>query len=486
MSIKELQGTFSEVSEGASGEPDMGRDRTKDTARSFLIYINRCIGGKAARRCRKNIVFLLFEKFYPMSQTYEIRFPQQLRGRIMLPASKSISARALIISALAGGCRTEGLSDCDDTRVLRRALELQEDVIDIMAAGTAMRFATAYFSAVPGRHVITGTARMRQRPIAVLVDALRSLGADIAYIGETGYPPLRVEGRRLHGGVLELPADVSSQYISALLMIGPVLEEGLRLRLKGEIVSRPYIDMTLELMRQYGACAEWDGGNEIVVAARPYRSGMAFRVEPDWSAASYWYEMVALSDDPAARIELPGLRRESVQGDRETFRLFGRLGVSTTFDETGAVIGKSGARPETGVMEEDFTTCPDLAQTLVVTCAQKGRPFAFDGLQSLKIKETDRINALHVELAKMGCVTDAGTRTMAWDGKKAECPAGAPVAIDTYDDHRMAMAFAPCALRTGRIRIRRPEVVSKSYPTFWDDLRSIGADIRPCNEDEKP
>lgn len=429
--------------------------------------------------CRKNIVFLLFEKSPPMTTTYEIAFPQQLRGRIALPASKSISARALVISALAGGCRVEGLSDCDDTRVLRRALEERTAEIDILAAGTAMRFATAYFAAVPGEHhVITGTARMCQRPVGVLVDALRTLGARIEYVGQTGFPPLRIEGRRLQGGQLELPADVSSQYISALLMIAPTLTSGLRLRLRGEVVSRPYIDMTLSLMRQFGAQADWTAADELTVAPQAYSAGTHYRVEPDWSAASYWYEAVALSADGDACIHLPGLRPDSVQGDRATARLFEQLGVATTFDAEGAVVRKLAgvAPPVAGRLEEDFAECPDLAQTLVVACAETGRPFRFTGLQSLKIKETDRIVALRDELAKLGFALAADERTLTWDGRRTP-HAAAPAVIDTYEDHRMAMAFAPAALREGCIRIRRPEVVSKSYPAYWNDLRSAGARV---------
>lgn len=419
-----------------------------------------------------------------MNPTYEIRFAPQLRGRIELPASKSLSARALICAALAGGCRLENLSDCDDTQVLRAALQKQADEIDIHAAGTAMRFATAYFAATPGRHVITGTERMRQRPIRALVDALRTLGAEIGYVENEGYPPLRIEGRELRGGRTELPADISSQYISALLMIGPTLREGLRLRLTGEVASRPYIDMTLGLMRHFGAKADWNGGNEIAVKAQAYARGIRFAVEADWSAASYWYEMVALSSDAEACIRLSGLQRESLQGDCAVTRLFGPLGVETTFDDEGAVLRKCCHRDGDTTMEADFTDCPDLAQTLVVTCAMLGRPFRFTGLQSLRIKETDRIAALQAELAKTGVTVDADGRSMTWDGWRTERPTGLPASISTYDDHRMAMAFAPCALCTGGIRIRRPEVVSKSYPAFWNDLRGIGADLRTLDENE--
>lgn len=411
----------------------------------------------------------------------EISFPPLLRGRVVLPASKSLSARALIINALCGNdARPTNLSDCDDTRVLLRALTERKAVTDIHAAGTAMRFSTAYFAATDsGEHVITGTTRMCQRPIAVLVEALRNLGADIEYAGNEGFPPLRVRGRMLEGGTVELPADVSSQYISALLMLGPVLRRGLEIRLTGEIVSRPYIDMTLGLMRHFGASAGWADGQTLSVAPQPYRKGTDYEVEADWSAASYWYEMVALSPDAGARIELPGLRENSLQGDAEVRHFFEPLGVSTEFTGNGAVLAKRerrGTEPQTYHL--DLTRQPDLAQTLTVACAMTGRPFRLTGLQSLRIKETDRIAALRRELAKLGCyITEANGSELSSPATVPPPPPAATVRIDTYDDHRMAMSFAPCALLTGRLRINCPGVVSKSYPGFWNDLRGIGADV---------
>lgn len=411
----------------------------------------------------------------------EISFSPLLRGRIVLPASKSLSARALIINALCGNdASPANLSDCDDTQVLLRALTERKAVTDIHAAGTAMRFSTAYFAAAAGEeHVITGTPRMCQRPIAVLTDALRSLGADIEYAGNEGFPPLRVRGRQLDGGTVELPADVSSQYISALLMLGPVLRRGLEIRLTGEIVSRPYIDMTLGLMRHFGASAGWTGEQTLSVAPQPYRKGTGYEVEADWSAASYWYEMVALSPDAGARIELPGLQENSLQGDAEVRHFFEQLGVSTEFTGDGAVLTKRercGTEPQ--ACRLDLTRQPDLAQTLTVTCAMTGRPFHLTGLQSLRIKETDRIAALRRELAKLGCDIGEANGSELFSAATAPPPRPAStVETDTYDDHRMAMSFAPCALLTGRLRINCPEVVSKSYPGFWDDLRRIGADI---------
>lgn len=409
--------------------------------------------------------------------TYSVSLPARLCGTVALPASKSISARALVISALAGAPEPEGLSDCDDTRVLRHALAERPDVVDIHAAGTAMRFSTAYFAATAGTHTVTGTDRMQRRPIGVLVDALRRLGAGIDYAGAEGFPPLRVTGHRLHGGTLCIPAHVSSQYVSALLMVAPLMTGGLTLCLEGEIVSTPYIDMTLSLMRAYGAQAAWDDARTLCVEAGGYRSDVRFSVEPDWSAASYWYELVALSSDPGARIVLPGLRPESVQGDSAVSGRFAALGVGTAFTPEGAVLAKVAP---TGALETDFTACPDLAQTFVVTCAMLGRPFRFTGLQSLRIKETDRLAALQTECAKLGLRLSADDRSIRTVG---ECPvAGAHPVIATYEDHRMAMAFAPCAYRFPGLRIADPDVVSKSYPTFWNDLRAIGADVREVND----
>lgn len=420
--------------------------------------------------------------------SYEITFPPTLRGTTALPASKSISARALVLAELAGSCALSGLSDCDDTQVLQRAFREKAPLIDIKAAGTAMRFSTAFFAATPGEHTITGTARMKQRPISILVDALRTLGAEIGYGEQEGFPPLHVKGRTLRGGTAELSAEVSSQYVSALLMIGPALSEGLTLRLLGEIASKPYIDMTLGLMRHFGAEAGWTGSHELRVAPRPYAPGTAFAVEPDWSAASYWYEMVALSPDSEARVFLPGLQEKSLQGDSAVARLFSRIGVETEYRDGGVALRKNGWKPGPEVLEEDFTACPDLAQTLVVACAVLGQPFRFTGLQSLKIKETDRILALQAELAKLGIRIEAGAREISFlPAREEETPAraAAPLpAIDTYDDHRMAMAFAPCALRLGKVRINHPEVVSKSYPAFWDDLRRAGASVTPCSREE--
>lgn len=411
-----------------------------------------------------------------------INLPARLQGTISLPTSKSISARALTISALTGGTQPQGLSDCDDTHALQAAIAHRPAIIDIGAAGTAMRFGTALFACTPGEHVLTGSPRMQERPIGLLVDALRSLGADITYEGTEGFPPLRVKGHPLKGGHTTIPASVSSQYISALLMIAPTMTEGLTLTLEGEIASRPYIDMTLAIMKAYGAQADWTAeGQAIRVAAGGYRP-TEWTVEPDWSAASYWYEMVALSDDAEACICLKGLRAESLQGDSCISQIFIPLGVKTTFTEEGAVLTKTAAVES---LDFDFTHCPDLAQTVVATCAMMGVAFHFNGLKSLKIKETDRIVALQTELRKLGVEVAADNESMTLTTDAAALfksrlrleTAQASTPIATYADHRMALAFAPCAYRFPGLAIAHPEVVSKSYPAFWADLERVGATI---------
>ena len=401
----------------------------------------------------------------------------QLPARVVLPTSKSISARALIINALADApCSLAGLSDCDDTQAVIRALSGSAETVDIGAAGTAMRFLTAFYATRDGEtHTLTGTSRMKQRPIGILVDALRQLGADIDYTETEGFPPLVIRGRRLRGGHVSIAADVSSQYISALLMVGPTLDEGLVLHLEGEVASRPYILMTLRLMEQFGAETAFDG-QTITVRPGGYRRTESFAVEPDWSAASYWFELVALSPDPSARVVLPGLTPQSLQGDSVCAHHFAHLGVATEFTSEGAVLTKTAAANSDAVLRIDFVDCPDLAQTFVVTAVLEGRPFCFDGLKSLKIKETDRIAALIAELAKLGItIVETAPGQLSFCGTSACLPTSADSApaIATYADHRMAMAFAPAAYVCPGLIIEHPEVVSKSYPSFWQDLPSL-------------
>lgn len=410
---------------------------------------------------------------------YKITASERIQATINLPASKSISNRVLMIHALAGGdTLPDNLSDCDDTEVIIRALAAKPYEIDIKAAGTAMRFMTAYLSVTEGKHLLTGTDRMKRRPIAPLVNALRYLGADIRYAGETGFPPLIINGKTLEGGRLEVPGNISSQYISALLMIGPTLKEGLELHLMGEIISRPYIDLTLWTMQEFGAEAEWTDMDIITVRPQVYKSH-PYLIENDWSASSYWYEMLALQGASGSSIKLKGLTDGSKQGDSVVKYLFSLLGVKTTFDN------KEEGQPTTVTLtrhrcllprlDYDFTGSPDLAQTFVVTCALLDIPFTFTGLASLKIKETDRIEALKAEMKKLGyLIKDENNNTLRWEGERCT-PSLQP--IDTYEDHRMALAFAPAACRFPGLRINNPGVVSKSYPHYWDDLRKAGFNI---------
>ncbi|MCH5176111.1 MAG: 3-phosphoshikimate 1-carboxyvinyltransferase [Prevotellaceae bacterium] len=418
----------------------------------------------------------------------EVKAPEVVRGRVELPSSKSISNRVLVINALSGnGQMPNNVSDCDDTNVMIKWLtdrhsdtESGVPVIDIGAAGTAMRFSSALLAVSEGAFVITGTERMKNRPISILVNALRELGAEVAYVEKEGFPPLRITGNpHIKGGEISLPGSVSSQYISALLMIAPIMEEGLRLVLTGDIISRPYIDMTLGLMRAYGATAEWESDQRSIVVKHGRYEAMPYLVENDWSAASYWYEIVAFSRNEDVQIVLPGLFAKSMQGDSHGAEVFAMLGVDTRFEDDGTVVlSRSGER--VGFLEYNFLQMPDLAQTFVVTCCMLGVPFHFTGLQSLKIKETDRIEALKTELAKLGFIIESRNDSeLMWNGtcQAIATEQLAEVAIDTYEDHRMAMAFAPAALRLGSIRVNNPEVVSKSYPRYWSDLRSVGFQI---------
>ena len=399
--------------------------------------------------------------------------PTHLQGEINLPSSKSISNRALILHALSNGIhQPRNLSDCDDTRVMIKALTEHSEVIDIMAAGTAMRFLTAYLSTIPEKHIITGTERMKQRPIQILVNALRELGADISYVEQEGFPPLCINGGSLSGHHITLKGDVSSQYISALLMIGPTLPNGLQLQLTGHIISRPYIRLTLQLMKDFGGEAQWISDDTIEVKPVSYNSSTQFFVVSDWSAASYWYQLVALSQQ--AEIQLKGLFENSYQGDSRGAQVMKKLGVNTTFNNEGVSLTKGEVMVDK--LEEDFVNIPDLAQTFVVTCSLLNIPFRFTGLQTLKIKETDRISALINEMKKLGYVLhDEDDSILWWDGERCT-PEEIPV-IHTYEDHRMAMAFAPAAIQFPQMRIAHPHVVSKSYPSFWKDLQQVGFKI---------
>jgi 3-phosphoshikimate 1-carboxyvinyltransferase len=389
-----------------------------------------------------------------------------ITARIDLPGSKSISNRALILNALSySPYDILNLSECDDTRVTLDALESDNTTFDIGAAGTAMRFLTAFLSKTVGEWVITGSERMKNRPVKILVDAINTLGGRIEYIEKEGYPPLRIFGCALTGGEIHLNGSVSSQYISALMMIAPLMIKGLKIYLDGKIISKPYIEMTIQMMQEFGAVIELTE-NTILIEPQDYIP-IEYTVESDWTAASYWYEMLSLVGK--GNIFLNGLYQESYQGDCIVADIFEQLGIHTAYLSEGVLL--TSIKSISQGMEYDFTNQPDLAQTLAVTCCLKGIPFNFSGLQSLKIKETDRIAALINELRKLGFVlTETGEGMLAWDGEL--CDPAEKIIIKTYDDHRMAMAFTPAAVFYP-VSIENPEVVSKSYPGFWKDIEKI-------------
>ena len=399
-------------------------------------------------------------------------------GSIHLDGSKSISNRALIIRALCEeDFQISHLSTSNDTRTLEKLLESEEKILDCGAAGTTFRFMTAYLALEDGTQILTGSERMKQRPIGVLVEALRQLGASIDYLEKEGYPPLKINTPTIRNdNRLSISASVSSQYLSALLMIGPILPNGLELHIEGKIVSRPYIEMTLNLMSYFGIEYEWTG-NIIKISPQQYQ-GKSFKVEADWSAASYYYAMAAFSDQ--LNLRMNGLSENSVQGDAILPKMMEHFGITTTFDEDGILLKKSDERlPAT--FDWDFIKCPDIAQTLAVICAGLGINSYFTGLETLRIKETDRIAALRNELAKVQVTFDQipddneENPTKEYFGSSGKAVVNAPI-FKTYEDHRMAMAFAPLAM-FGKISVEEPLVVGKSYRRFWEDLKSLDFEI---------
>ena len=390
---------------------------------------------------------------------------------INLPSSKSISNRALIINALNySPYPLQNLADSDDTVVMLKALNSNSNKFDIGHAGTAMRFLTAFLAKIVGEWEITGSERMQQRPISILVDALKSLGAKIEYIKNEGFPPLKIYGSHLTGKTIELDGSVSSQYISALLLIAPTIENGLTLKLKGEITSRSYIELTLKLMAKFGIQYRWEE-NEISVPEQKYFA-REFTVEADWSGASYWYEILSMCD--SGEILLKNLLLDSLQGDANIAAWFTQFGVNSIQKSEGVLLVKSkNISPEKLI--HDFIENPDVAQTMACLCVAKKIPFHFSGLKTLKIKETDRILALQNELVKFGAeLTEPAPGELAWKGMiNTEISQEYPV-IETYHDHRMALAFAPMALAGYRLQISDPMVITKSYPGFWEDLKSAG------------
>lgn len=401
---------------------------------------------------------------------------KKLEGRIILPSSKSISNRLLIMQALGKEpFAIHRLSDSEDTRVLQEALASNLPVVDIGHAGTAMRFSTAYFSLMDNPKTITGSPRMKQRPIAKLVDALRGLGAGIEYLENEGFPPVKTTGHPPTGSIIEIDGSISSQYITALLLIAPCLPNGLEVRLLNEVISASYIRLTLELMAYMGIEYTWKD-NLVTIAPCEYQ-GKDITVEADWSGASYWYQAAALSSKCDLVIE--GLQANSMQGDSKIAGLFEKLGVFTSYGHNEIRIWKESR--EHVFFEFDFIENPDMVQTFAATLVMLDIPFVFHGTQSLRIKETDRIAALQAELAKFGANLEYKEEgTLSWDGKKGQIME-APKVINTYDDHRMALAFAPLATREP-ICILDPSVVKKSYGSFWSDLKSTGFSIREIKE----
>lgn len=404
-------------------------------------------------------------------KSVEISAPlQYASSRIDLVSSKSESNRALIINKISGNASTlYNLSEARDTRTMQRLLQSDDQVLDVLDAGTTMRFLTAYCAITGQKKIITGTARMQERPIGVLTDALKALGCKIKFHGKEGYPPVETQG--FEGQItrdLKVRGDISSQYISALLMVAPHLPEGLKLELEGHIGSRPYINMTIAQMQHFGAEVSWINDRQIEVKPKPYTT-TSYTIESDWSGASYWFGIAALSRQ--SFISLSGLKDKSLQGDRAIVDIMQFLGLQTEFFEGGLNIMSGN---ELRTFSWDFAACPDLAQTVAVVCAGLGIECTMTGLESLRIKETDRIAALQTELAKIGgSLQESEPGTWKVSGGGEQVLVGEKPVFETYDDHRMAMAFAPLAtLRP--IEILEPHVVEKSYPGFWDDLQKAG------------
>lgn len=402
--------------------------------------------------------------------SYNVHFANKSNNNtISLPTSKSISNRMLIINALSGNkMNLQNLSESDDTQLMIEGLKNNGGEINIGHAGTAMRFLTAYLCTTGTETVITGSERMKNRPIAKLVEALVQLGADIAYLEKQGYPPLKIGNTIPGNNAVEIDGGISSQYITALLLIAPYLKNGMRLKIKNTLVSRAYIEMTLGLMKQAGINYTWSD-SIITIEPQNYRGGDFF-VEADWSGASYWYQICSFAAN--SQFQIKGLQKNSFQGDADLVNIFRLLGIETEFI-TGGIIIRNAKKP-IEKFEYNFLNSPDLIQTVVVTCCFKGIPFVINGAETLRIKETDRIKALQDELVKFGfIITEPVKGTLAWNGQRNMPTYPTPISIETYDDHRMAMAFAPIGVFE-QVNIKDPMVVTKSYPTFWEHLTQVG------------
>ncbi len=403
---------------------------------------------------------------------------KKIKGTVQLTGSKSESNRALIIQAVSQGkVHIENLSEAADTVSLKQALidaqsaDASLQTIDIGPAGTAMRFLSSYLNLVPGNFLLTGSERMKQRPIGILVDALTSLGADIHYTEKVGYPPLKITGG-LSQATDHIPVqgNISSQYISSLLLIASALKKGIRLEILGELTSRPYVSMTLDMLQEVGIEHRWEDA-EIQIKPQQAKASTLY-IEPDWSAASYWYAVVALSE--SGSVVLPGLKKNSLQGDIAIVDIMSHFGVASSFEADGLHLTKVNIISEKSHF--DFKECPDIAQTVVVVAAALGKDISMTGLETLKIKETDRIAALQNEIGKFGAKLIEEDQT--YFLKTADIVAPESVQFATYEDHRMAMAFAPLALVFKEVKIEEPQVVEKSYPDFWKHLSEQGFEIK--------
>lgn len=391
------------------------------------------------------------------------------QSAVKITGSKSETNRLLLLQALYPNLALENTSNSDDSEVMLKALGSSDELIDIHHAGTAMRFLTAYFSIQEDREVVlTGSTRMKERPIKILVEALRQLGAAITYELNEGFPPIGIKGKKITNNKVSLAANVSSQYISALLLIAPKLENGLELTLEGEITSVPYIKMTLALLDEIGVETSFIG-NKITVKPQPItHHPQLITVESDWSSASYWYSIAALSEI-GTEIKLSSYKQNSLQGDSVLAEIYKDFGVETVFQQHSIVLNKT-HHPKTITHNSQLNNAPDIAQTIAVTCFGLGIGCHLTGLHTLKIKETDRLSALKKELEKLGAAVSVTEDTLTLE---PAAKVNENVAIKTYQDHRMAMAFAPLALKAA-IVIEEAEVVSKSYPAFWEDLKKVG------------
>jgi len=396
---------------------------------------------------------------------------KKIQKAIQITGSKSETNRSLLLRALFPNISIENLSNSDDGEVMQKGLQKSSGEVDIHHAGTAMRFLTAYFASQPGKEVVlTGSQRMQERPIQVLVEALRALGADIQYVKQEGYPPLKISGKKLTKSQVSLPANISSQYISALLLIAPSLENGLELELVGKITSVPYIKMTLGLLAQIGVEANFEG-NKIRVEPQKRVDAIKLVVESDWSSASYFYSIVALCE-VGTKIKLSSYKQNSLQGDSVLSKIYTDFGITTTFSDNQVTLEKTEESGQENV-SYDLSNAPDIAQTIAVTCLGLGMGCHLTGLHTLPIKETDRLAALHAEMTKFGAKVTIDSESLTLQPTKK---INSGVDVDTYNDHRMAMAFGPLALKTDLI-VNDAEVVSKSYPDFWKDLKTLGFDI---------